>query len=160
MILLLPYIFLIQSETTDLHLDLNLSNFSDYFLVVEEPIHPCNPSPCGSNALCKERNGAGSCICVEGYFGDPYAGCRPECVTSNECAHDKACLNMKCRDPCPGTCGVNAECSVINHNPQCFCIAGYVGDPLTICRKIEPSKKTAILLMHNGELNGNLSCSN
>lgn len=108
--------------------------------VVEEPRNPCNPSPCGANALCKEKNGAGSCICVEGYFGDPYSGCRPECVTSNECSHDKACLNMKCVNPCPGTCGVNAECSVINHNPQCFCSPGYTGNALFICRKIEPSK--------------------
>lgn len=109
-------------------------------VVIEEPRNPCNPSPCGSNAVCKERAGAGSCTCLVGYFGDPYTGCRPECVTSSECAHNKACLNMKCTDPCPGTCGVNAKCSVVNHTPQCYCPSGFSGNALSICRENVPRK--------------------
>lgn len=111
-----------------------------FYLVYEEPSHPCNPSPCGANAVCNERNGAGACTCITGYFGDPYSGCRPECLTNNDCSHDKSCLNMKCVNPCLGSCGVNAECTVINHNPQCYCIAGYTGNALTLCREIEQSK--------------------
>lgn len=99
----------------------------------DEPRNPCNPSPCGSNAVCKERNGAGSCTCLPEYFGDPYTGCRPECVQNTDCVKTKACINNKCKDPCPGVCGVNAECQVINHAPTCLCINGYTGDPSSNC---------------------------
>jgi hypothetical protein len=70
---------------------------------VRDIIDPCNPSPCGSNARCSERNGAGACTCLPEYFGDPYVGCRPECVLSADCPSNKACMNNKCQDPCPGT---------------------------------------------------------
>lgn len=106
----------------------------------EGPRAPCNPSPCGANAVCKERNGAGSCSCLPEYFGDPYIGCRPECVINSDCDRSKACINNKCRDPCPGTCGLNAECHVVNHAPSCSCLPGYSGDPLTSCILVPPSK--------------------
>lgn len=113
---------------------------SSVSVVTEQPPQPCNPSPCGANAICKEQNGAGSCTCVADYFGDPYSGCRPECVTNNDCARDRACVNNKCRNPCPGVCGLNAECSVFAHAPTCICVSGYVGDPMTACR--EPTSKS------------------
>lgn len=119
-------------------------------LVYDEIRRPCDPSPCGANAECKERDGAGSCTCLPEYFGDPYSGCRPECSVNNDCPRDKACLNNKCRDPCPGVCGFNAECYVVNHSPACSCLSGYVGDPLQGCRpeiksKIESDKITLSL---------------
>lgn len=40
---------------------------------------------------------------------------------------------MKCKDPCPGSCGLNAECYVQNHIPQCTCLQGYVGNPFVSC---------------------------
>lgn len=107
-------------------------------MVVEEPKHPCNPSPCGSNAICRELNGAGSCTCIQDYFGDPYSGCRPECVTNSECPRDKSCVNNKCKDPCPGTCGLNAECRVYNHAPTCNCLPGYTGNALRSCHLPPP----------------------
>lgn len=107
---------------------------------VEEPKNPCNPSPCGANAVCKEQNGAGSCSCLPEYLGDPYTGCRPECVMNSDCPRDRACVNNKCKDPCPGTCGLNAECRVVNHAPSCTCLPGYTGDPLNSCRLPPPSK--------------------
>lgn len=106
-----------------------------FLLVFEPPSDPCNPIPCGTNAICMERNGAGSCTCITGYHGDPYIGCRPECMRNNDCPHDKACLGMKCRNPCPGSCGLNAECEVINHIPQCFCPPEYTGNPVQLCKK-------------------------
>ena len=113
-------------------------NFKDVFPSVAAIETPCDPSPCGPNAICTDRNGAASCTCVDGYFGDPYvSGCRPECVQDSECAANKACINNKCRDPCPGTCGINAECKVINHVPACYCIRDYTGDPFVSCRRIE-----------------------
>lgn len=113
---------------------------SSIIIVLDIPRDPCNPTPCGANTICKELNGAGSCTCVQNYFGDPYTGCRPECVMNSDCSHDKSCLNMKCRDPCPGTCGVNAECRVFNHNPQCYCVSGFTGNALSFCREIQASK--------------------
>lgn len=127
------------STTTKSHMF--LLAFSDVFPVpppTEEPRTPCNPSPCGANAVCKEQNGAGSCACLSEYFGDPYTGCRPECVINSDCDRSRACANNKCVDPCPGTCGVNAECQVFNHAPSCSCIPGYTGDPTRICNVIQP----------------------
>lgn len=98
-----------------------------------EQIEPCVPSPCGANAICRERNNAGSCLCLENYFGNPYEGCRPECVLNSDCPSHKACIRNKCVDPCPGTCGQNAECQVINHLPSCTCIPPYTGNPFSFC---------------------------
>ena len=97
---------------------------------------PCNPSPCGSNAVCQNRNRAASCQCIPEYFGDPYVACRPECVVNSDCPSNKACQRNKCIDPCPGTCGINAVCQVRNHIPTCTCVEGYIGDPFTECRLV------------------------
>lgn len=97
--------------------------------------NPCEPSPCGANAICSQRNGAGACSCIDDYQGNPYEGCRPECVLSSDCPTDKACIRNKCKDPCPGVCGSNANCAVVNHVPTCTCFAGYVGDPFSSCRQ-------------------------
>lgn len=101
---------------------------------------PCNPSPCGPNAECFN----GECSCLLEYIGNPYESCRPECIGSQECSRDKACLRNKCRDPCPGTCGQNAICDVINHIPVCSCQLDYTGDPFSHCRPVDklPVPKT------------------
>lgn len=98
---------------------------------------PCNPSPCGPNAICR---GAGECQCIQEYNGNPYEECRPECVLSTECPRHLACLRNKCRDPCIGTCGQNAVCEVVNHIPVCACSEGFTGDPFTNCKALEKSK--------------------
>lgn len=72
------------------------------------------------------------CSCQQEYQGTP-PNCRPECVVNNECPSNRACHKYKCTDPCPGTCGLNARCEVINHNPICTCSHGLVGDPFTRC---------------------------
>lgn len=105
------------------------------FFVVQQPVEaadPCNPSPCGPNAQCRD----GICTCLPEYQGDPYSGCRPECTMNSDCARVKSCINQKCRDPCPGTCGQGARCDVINHVPSCTCPEGYTGDPFTYCRPV------------------------
>jgi len=98
--------------------------------------NPCRPSPCGPNSQCREINGHAICSCSAGYIGVPPM-CRPECVVSSECPLNRACLNEKCSDPCPGTCGSNARCQVVNHNPICSCSSGYTGDPFVKCTIIE-----------------------
>lgn len=101
---------------------------------IEERPTPCIPSPCGVNAECKEQNNVGSCTCLTGYFGNPNEACRPECLINSDCSSNLACYQNKCSDPCAGTCGINALCSVINHIPSCFCPDQYYGDPYTICQ--------------------------
>lgn len=102
------------------------------------PKNPCVPSPCGPNSQCREINDQAVCSCLPQYIGSP-PSCRPECVVSSECPQDKACVNNKCKNPCPGTCGINARCQVINHNPICSCSPQYIGDPFVRCL-IEESK--------------------
>lgn len=105
-------------------------NYCDY--PIAQPVieaNPCDPSPCGPNAECNN----GVCKCLPEYQGDPYRGCRPECVLNSDCSKDRACIRNKCLDPCPGTCGQNAECRVINHIPTCTCILNYVGNAFVSC---------------------------
>lgn len=115
-----------------------------FIIVIEkrppEVVNPCFPSPCGTNALCKELNGAGSCVCLPDYVGNPYEGCRPECVLNTDCPSNKACIGNKCKDPCPGVCGQNANCQVISHVPTCTCRPGMTGDPFRYCVFPEPRK--------------------
>jgi len=93
---------------------------------------PCNPSPCGPNALCQNANGQPSCSCLPTYIGIP-PSCRPECLINPDCPPEKSCINMKCKDPCPGSCGDNAECKVVNHAVTCSCKIGYTGNPFVQC---------------------------
>lgn len=104
-----------------------------------DKVAPCSPSPCGPNAVCRELNGAGSCTCLPEYFGNPYEGCRPECIINSDCTSDRACIRSKCQDPCPGTCGPRAVCHVINHSPSCTCLPDHTGDPFSYCNQISKS---------------------
>lgn len=110
--------------------------------LVEAPKDVCSPSPCGPNSLCRQINGQAVCSCVPGYIGAP-PSCRPECVVSSECPLSQACSNQKCRDPCPGTCGIGATCQVVNHNPVCSCPPRYTGDPFLNCFPL-PGKITLL----------------
>lgn len=96
------------------------------------PRNPCDPNPCGPNSECRVINDSPACSCVKNYIGKP-PSCRPECVINTECPSNKACITQKCQDPCPGSCGSNAKCNVINHTPSCTCIEGYSGDPFIGC---------------------------
>lgn len=123
-----------------------------YFLAAEpkppvEHLSPCVPSPCGANAVCKEQNHAGSCSCLPEYSGNPYEGCRPECLVNTDCPTNKACVRNKCIDPCPGTCGANAVCQVVSHVPSCTCLQSYTGDPFRYCSPI-PVQPGTIQVLH------------
>lgn len=107
-----------------------------FFPLIETPVDPCYPSPCGDNAICNKhrtRERAATCVCIQGYFGDPFLSCRPECTQNNDCPTNRVCKNQKCVDPCPGLCGINAVCSVSNHRPSCDCLQGYTGNPSVSC---------------------------
>lgn len=117
-------------------------NLYDLIAIPREPeARPCTPSPCGPNAECRERNGAGACYCYEGYEGNPYdvnRGCRRECETNDDCNDKLACIKYKCNDPCIGICGSLSICNVERHIPTCVCPPGYTGDPFFQCKEIPP----------------------
>lgn len=99
---------------------------------IQDPIDPCVPSPCGPYSNCRVIDTRPVCSCQANYYGAP-PYCRPECTINSECAMDRACINQKCVDPCPGSCGYNARCRVINHSPICTCNPGYTGNPFEHC---------------------------
>lgn len=111
----------------------------------EPETDPCKPSPCGPNSLCRVVQGHPTCSCKTGYFGTP-PSCRPECVVSSECSPQLSCIGQKCSDPCPGACGENARCEVINHNPICSCPKNYYGDPFVRC-VVQRKLKSIVVLM-------------
>lgn len=104
------------------------------------PTNPCYPSPCGPNSQCRDSFGVPSCSCLPTFFGAP-PNCRPECAINQDCASNLACIRSKCVDPCPGSCGLNALCTVINHTPTCTCVEGYVGDSFSQCLQAPPAPR-------------------
>ncbi|KAJ6647055.1 Protocadherin Fat 1, partial [Pseudolycoriella hygida] len=128
-----------------------------YHAIVEQ--RPCHPSPCGPNSQCREINGQAVCSCIPSYIGTP-PSCRPECVINSECPLNEACINAKCRDPCPGSCGQNAKCSVRNHVPICTCPNRYDGNPFIQCRPIieVPPQKDPVNPCHPSPCGSNSEC--
>lgn len=100
------------------------------------PINPCYPSPCGLNAQCQVINQTPSCSCLPEFLGSP-PKCKPECTTNSDCPSRLSCINRKCKDPCPGLCGTNAECYVNNHVSTCTCSSGFTGDPFLQCTPVQ-----------------------
>lgn len=108
------------------------------FLIEREviPTSPCVPSPCGANAECRVIDNRPVCSCLQGMLGAP-PNCRPECVINQDCPPHLACTNNKCKSPCLGSCGYNAECTVHNHSPKCVCLRGFEGDPFAGCNPVK-----------------------
>lgn len=100
------------------------------------PQNPCIPSPCGPNSQCLVKGDYPACSCLPGFVGSA-PNCRPECISNGECATHLACINNKCKDPCPGSCGELAECRVVSHTARCLCPPGYSGDALIRCNVIQ-----------------------
>ncbi|CAB0029718.1 unnamed protein product, partial [Trichogramma brassicae] len=99
---------------------------------LEPPAQPCNPSPCGPHSVCQVKMGHPVCSCQSNFIGIP-PNCKPECLISQECPIEMACVSYKCVHPCPHSCGPNSECTVINHTPYCSCKQGYEGDAFVGC---------------------------
>ena len=104
---------------------------------------PCDPDPCGPYSQKQSKNGICSCSCLPNYISSPPT-CRPECEVSSQCALDKACQNNRCIDPCPGSCGRNTHCQVVNHNAICSCVRGFTGNPVDGCTKIPSAPATTV----------------
>ena len=93
--------------------------------------------------MCKEQNGVGSCFCPSQYIGNPYEGCRPECIINSDCHANLACIGYKCQNPCLGMCsGRNSYCQVVSHLPICSCLPGSIGDPFVSCSYDQESSKS------------------
>ncbi|MPC87747.1 Cadherin EGF LAG seven-pass G-type receptor 2 [Portunus trituberculatus] len=101
------------------------------------PAQPCDPNPCGINAECTAVGHQADCNCLPDYYGYPYDRCSPECTYDSDCSYHQACSKLKCINPCPGSCGVKANCKVVNHAAICSCDTGYTGDPYQECRIIQ-----------------------
>lgn len=102
--------------------------------IISNRVDPCVPSPCGPNSQCRvsAANEQPVCSCLQHYVGRA-PNCRPECTSNSECAGNLACINLRCQDPCVGTCGIQTTCLVNNHRPICRCLDGYIGDPFSEC---------------------------
>ena len=69
------------------------------------PPSTCERDPCGPNSRCELEGPRVVCHCLPGFFGKP-PNCRPECLISEDCAANEACIRNKCTDPCQTiTCG-------------------------------------------------------
>lgn len=63
-----------------------------------------------------------------------------KCVLNLDCHHMKSCINQKCTNPCPGACGLQAQCEVLNYQPYCTCMKGFIGDPFVKCVPVRKCK--------------------
>lgn len=116
----------------------NKPNVSAIQLTTERP-PSCTPSPCGPHSRCQLLASGPACSCLPGYVGSP-PSCRPECTINSECPASLACVRQKCDDPCPGSCGIDANCHVLNHVAVCVCNEGFTGDPFSRCVQILEGK--------------------
>lgn len=64
------------------------------------------------------------------------------CTSNSECSRSESCINQLCISPC--NCGDNAECTVNDHYPICFCKPGYSGNPQIGCVKCKLYKPIPI----------------
>lgn len=72
-----------------------LPNFAEPPAIPPTPSDPCYPSPCGANARCRVEYGSAVCTCEPEYHGNPYEGCRPECLVSSDCPMARACIRNR-----------------------------------------------------------------
>jgi len=100
---------------------------------------PCLENPCGQGALCEVRNEVAICKCPPDYLGNAFTRCYPECTSHEECAGHQACFGLRCKDPCAGACGRNANCNVNRHKAVCSCPKDHTGHPFDECRPFTPT---------------------
>ncbi|XP_036344722.1 fibrillin-3-like, partial [Rhagoletis pomonella] len=113
-------------------------------------VDACSKIQCGPNALCVSNDHRSSCICTDGYFGNPsnlQVGCQPErkvpdiedkCKTDNDCEAGFSCApdmqgTRECINRCTKVvCGTNEVCNIdANGHALCNCADSFVWNPVT-----------------------------
>jgi hypothetical protein len=113
----------------------------DTHACVAEKCRPvCGPgnAPCGGEAICTAVSHEAVCSCPAGLSGDPKVTCFAiDCRSDLDCPAEKACFNSHCVDPCAisDPCRQPAECTVVDHQVNCECPAGFTGNKGTSCTK-------------------------
>ncbi|CAG2055426.1 unnamed protein product, partial [Timema podura] len=120
---------------------------------IRKCVDACGKIQCGPNALCVAENHRSSCICTDGYLGNPSdltLGCQPErtiptgeCDTDRDCSKGLVCaVNLDgrqvCVDPCANVaCAQNEVCHIDNNgHPACNCLSSFVWNPVSsACEK-------------------------
>lgn len=118
-------------------------------------VDACSKIQCGPNALCVSEDHRSSCICSDGFFGNPsnlQVGCQPErtvpeeedkCKSDQDCSRGYGCQASvngikECINLCSNVvCGPNELCKI---NPAghaiCNCAESYVWNPVvSSCEK-------------------------
>ncbi|SPP80067.1 blast:Fibrillin-1, partial [Drosophila guanche] len=119
-------------------------------------VDACSKIQCGPNALCVADDHRSSCICSDGFFGNPsnlQVGCQPErtipeledkCKTDKDCERGFGCQTSsahgirECINLCTNVvCGPNELCKI---NPaghaNCNCAESFVWNPVvSSCEK-------------------------
>lgn len=118
-------------------------------------VDACSKFSCGPNALCISNNHRSTCICSDGFTGNPNdfnIGCQSPsgnirvsdaCKSNGDCKQDQICMVntngiRDCVNPCLSiACGANEECRLdANSNPACHCKNSYVWNPSSsLCEK-------------------------
>lgn len=126
---------------------------------IRQCVDACSKLQCGPNAFCTSQNHVSSCLCLDGYSGNPtnlISGCQPDrsgdhpgCNHDSECSEGHFCIFENgihwCINPCSRvTCGANQICIGDSSGHACHCQDGYEMNPVTSsCEK--PSVPDCIL---------------
>ncbi|XP_014478673.1 PREDICTED: fibrillin-1-like [Dinoponera quadriceps] len=121
---------------------------------VRKCVDACGKLQCGPNALCVTQHHVSSCLCVDGYQGNPsnlLEGCQPSKSVIPSCAHDSDCQAgffcialdgglRDCVNPCGKVvCGAYQKCEPDVGSPghaTCKCQDGYEWNPVqSSCEK-------------------------
>lgn len=84
-------------------------------------VNPCRNEICGLRATCYVRKHIASCLCNDGFTGNPFI----------ECTLIRRAEIQNIKRSCE--CGINAECKDSSLG-SCKCIENYFGNPYEICR--------------------------
>lgn len=116
-------------------------------------VDACSKIQCGPNALCVSNDHRSTCICADGFFGNPsnlQVGCQPEikpkeegCKSDKDCAKGHICTPdasgvKSCISLCSSVvCGKNEVCIIDGSgHPVCNCQDSFVWNPvLSTCEK-------------------------
>jgi hypothetical protein len=89
-------------------------------------------------------NHEATCVCREGFTGDPRRFCErpklPDCHEDSDCPDLLGCIEGKCLDVCETLkpCGKNGLCKAFSRlssvTVACSCPDGHDGDARTACR--------------------------